>query len=102
MRMIETAVGGVQLRILGVKKRLTVRLLGHIFDLGIQLPSDAQKRLSKFVNSQILSVVPSVSLGNMISVLKGMVLRHTSQIPPYIPVEEQIHIVNGLIVHQPL
>ena len=33
------------------------------------------------------------------SVLKGMVLRHTSQIPPYIPVEQQIHIVNGRIVH---
>ena len=60
--MIETAVGGLQLRILGVKKRLIVRLLGYIFDLGIQLPSDAQKRLSKCVNSQMLSVLHSVSL----------------------------------------
>ena len=54
------------------------------------------------MNPQILSVVPSVSLWNMISVLKGMVLRYISQILPDISVEEQIHIVNGRIVHQPL
>ena len=53
------------------------------------------------MNSQILSVVPSVSFWNMTSVLKGMVLRHIPQILLDIPVEEQIHIVNGRIVHQP-
>ena len=42
--------------------RSVARLLGHIFDLGIQLPSDAQKRLSKCVNPQILPTIPSVSL----------------------------------------
>ena len=47
-------------RILGVKKRLIAMLHGYIFDLGMQLPSDAQKRHSKCVNYQILSVVPSV------------------------------------------
>ena len=40
-------------RISGVKKRLIARLPGHIFELGIQFPSDAQKRHSKCVNSQI-------------------------------------------------
>ena len=48
-------------RISGVKKRLIAMLLGHTFDLGIQLPSDAQKRLSKCVDLQIPSAVPSVS-----------------------------------------
>ena len=43
---------------------------------------------SKCVNPQILSVVPSVSLWNMISVLKGMVLRHIPQILPDISVEQ--------------
>lgn len=46
----------------GVKKWLIARLLGHVFDSGMQLPADVQKRLSKCVNSQILSAVHPVSL----------------------------------------
>ena len=37
----------------GDEKRLIARILGHIFGLGKQLPSVAQKRHSKCVYSQI-------------------------------------------------
>ena len=41
-------------------------------------------------------------LWNTTSVINAPILRHIPQILPNIPMEEQIHIVNGRIVHQPL